>query len=100
MHVSSSFLQHQKHSNNCGANSGFKLAEIETSTLQTTHATIMLICTFCPIEILLSVLVDSFKFSPADKDVVWNMAFVVYPTVGTDSTKATLPLVVEKVIPQ
>ncbi|PSR73292.1 hypothetical protein PHLCEN_2v10853 [Hermanssonia centrifuga] len=64
-------------------------------------------------EVVLSVLLETFKFSISgtERDVVWNMAFVVYPsTVGKDSSSsgtdaqgigtphASLPLRVERCV--
>ena len=49
------------------------------------------------VEVVLSVLVEHFRFAPACKDVVWNMAFVTYPTVDKGNAKAALPLLVERV---
>lgn len=44
------------------------------------------------IEVVLAVLLSSFKFSPADKEVVWNVAGIQYPTVDRISRKAEMPL--------
>lgn len=48
-------------------------------------------------EIVLNVLLHSFRFSPSKKadEIVWNVAAVRYPTVGKKSMKAELPLKVE-----
>lgn len=45
-------------------------------------------------EVVLSVLLDSFKFSMTDKctDIVWNMAGIRYPTVGKVSRDARFPM--------
>lgn len=50
-----------------------------------------------PIETVLSVLLRSFRFSPSDKKVYWNMAPVYYPTVGRDGIKPAMYLKVEAV---
>ena len=47
-------------------------------------------------EVILSVLLGSFKFEPSGKPVVWNFASVSYPTIGPNDLKPTLPL---KVVP-
>ncbi|KAI0684490.1 cytochrome P450 monooxygenase [Cytidiella melzeri] len=58
---------------------GFKLAEIE-------------------MKVILSVLIGNFKFSLSDKDIYWNMALIVYPTVGKTDEKSQLPLLVETLV--
>jgi len=40
-------------------------------------------------------LIESFKFTAGDTDVVWNIAFVVFPSVSKDSTKTEMSLHVE-----
>ncbi|KAI0789220.1 hypothetical protein C8Q75DRAFT_179148 [Abortiporus biennis] len=48
-------------------------------------------------KVVLSILLQSFKFSPADcsKDVTWNLANVRYPTVGSVDNHPSMPLKVE-----
>ncbi|KAI0689235.1 cytochrome P450 [Cytidiella melzeri] len=48
-------------------------------------------------KVVLSVLLESFRFSLADKEITWNFASPSYPTVGPTSTKASLPLLVETI---
>ncbi|PSR81817.1 hypothetical protein PHLCEN_2v6248 [Hermanssonia centrifuga] len=48
-------------------------------------------------KVALSVLLDSFKFSLSNKDIVWNLAGVSYPTVGAVSDEPSLPLKVEAI---
>ncbi|KZT01991.1 cytochrome P450 [Laetiporus sulphureus 93-53] len=48
-------------------------------------------------KVLLSVLVESFSFSPSKKPVTWNFATVRFPTVGEESLKPELPIVVQSV---
>ncbi|KAI0347457.1 cytochrome P450 [Trametopsis cervina] len=48
-------------------------------------------------KVVLSVLLESFKFSLGQKDITWNFASPAYPTVGKISTKASLPLNVQRV---
>ena len=43
---------------------------------------------------MLSVFLDAFKFTVSDKEIVWNIATMRYPTVGKDGVKPELPLVV------
>lgn len=49
----------------------------------------------CSTEVVLSVLLESFKFSLSDKAIVWNISGVSYPTVGPTDVHAQLPLMVE-----
>ena len=46
-------------------------------------------------EVILADLLASFRFSPAAKDIYWNMESVSYPTIGKDSNKPSLPMKVE-----
>ena len=47
-------------------------------------------------EVVLSVLLSTFKFELTEKPVHWNLAGIIYPTVGTDPTP-TLPMKVSLV---
>ncbi|KAI0676257.1 cytochrome P450 [Trametes maxima] len=42
-------------------------------------------------KVVLSTLLSTFTFEPSDKRIDWNLAGILYPTVGTD-TKPSLPL--------
>lgn len=46
-------------------------------------------------EVVLAVMLRSFKFSLSDKDIYWNVGIVSYPTVGKVDTKGTMPLKLE-----
>lgn len=46
---------------------------------------------------VLAILLRSFKFSPSEKEIVWNLAGVNYPTVGRTSVKPSMPLKVEAI---
>ncbi|KAJ3534433.1 hypothetical protein NM688_g7137 [Phlebia brevispora] len=48
-------------------------------------------------KVILSTLLARFRFSPSDKDIVWNISGIVYPTVGKLSTKPSLPVMVEPI---
>ena len=48
-------------------------------------------------EVVLAVMLRSFKFTPSDKEVYWNLAGVNYPTVGQAGSKAALYLKLEAV---
>lgn len=50
------------------------------------------------IEVVLAVILRSFKFLPSDKDIYWNAAVVSYPTVGKASTEVALPLKLEAIV--
>ncbi len=49
------------------------------------------------VEIILSVLLANFKFSPAKAEVVWNMGGIKYPTVGHESDDPKMPMYVERI---
>lgn len=46
-------------------------------------------------KIVLSVLLKSFRFSPSDKEIVWNLSLVKYPTVGRESDRPSMPMKVD-----
>ena len=46
-------------------------------------------------EVVLSVLLRSFRFYLSDKEVVWNYSAVKFPTVGRDSNKPSMPMKIE-----
>ncbi|KAH8105401.1 cytochrome P450 [Cristinia sonorae] len=46
-------------------------------------------------KIVISVLLEKFRFSPSDKEVYWNFAGVQYPTLGKTSWESGMPLRVE-----
>ncbi|KAH9919306.1 cytochrome P450 [Fomitopsis serialis] len=52
---------------------GFKFAEMEMKTV-------------------LSVLVSTFTFELSDKPIAWNMAGIMYPTAGKESSNPSLPM--------
>lgn len=47
------------------------------------------------VEVVLSLLLGSFKFSLPDHEIVWNLAGVKYPTVGRISNTPSMPMKVE-----
>ncbi|KAI0342141.1 cytochrome P450 [Trametopsis cervina] len=47
-------------------------------------------------KVVLAVLLRSFKFHPSNKDIVWNLAGVNYPTVGKDTTDPSMPMMLER----
>ena len=52
---------------------------------------------YVPAEVVLTILLGSFKFSLPKQEIVWNLAGVKYPTVGRASTKPSMPIVVERI---
>ena len=46
-------------------------------------------------EVVLSVLLPMFRFSLSNKEIVWNVSFVKYPTVGKKSNRPSMPLKLE-----
>lgn len=48
-------------------------------------------------EVVLAVMLRSFRFSLSDKDIHWNVGIVSYPTVGKVDTKGTMPLKLEAI---
>ena len=48
-------------------------------------------------EVVLSLLIESFKFSPSDKEIFWQMNMIATPTVVGGNGKNELPLTVSKV---
>ncbi|KAI0648471.1 cytochrome P450 [Trametes meyenii] len=47
-------------------------------------------------KIVLAMLIPAFKFELSDKTIIWNVAGVVYPSVGKDSPKPEMPLKVTR----
>ena len=47
-------------------------------------------------EVVLGVMLRSFKFYPGDKEIYWNVAGVNFPTVGKDGTKPAMHLKLER----
>jgi len=48
-------------------------------------------------KMVLSVLLETLRFTPSDKEVYWNWSGVQFPTVGKDSSDPQMPLRVELV---
>lgn len=48
------------------------------------------------VEIVLSLLIDSFKFSPSDKEIFWKMGGIARPTVSSPyNPDSQLPIMME-----
>ncbi|PCH34772.1 cytochrome P450 [Wolfiporia cocos MD-104 SS10] len=43
-------------------------------------------------KIVLAVLLPAFTFAPSDKDIIWNIAGIQYPSVRRESLKAQMPM--------
>lgn len=77
--------------------SGFKFSQLEMSQSQLVNHALSRNSTHGgSAEVLLSVLISSFRFSLTGKPLVWNNSAITYPTVGTVSLKSELPLLVER----
>lgn len=64
--------------------------ELSTLTPSLTELTTLITIS----EAMLFVLLDAFSFAVSDKEIVWNIATVRYPTIGKDGMKPQLPLIV------
>jgi len=82
----------------CFLCSGFKFSQLEMSGfpifINCQCATYLY---YDHIEVVLSLLIEAFKFSPPkDKEVIWHMNAIATPAVvGSDLSRPQLPLVVE-----
>ena len=75
--------------------SGFKFSQLEMSACicpENSDCTLTSL-----VEVVLAVLLRSFRFMPSDEEIYWNLAGINYPTVGKDGAKPALPLKVVKV---
>jgi hypothetical protein len=45
-------------------------------------------------EVVLSLMLSKFRFTPSEKDIVWEMSGISIPTEKGRPRKATLPLMV------
>jgi len=54
---------------------------------------------FFPAEMVLSLLLESFEFTPSKKDIFWQMTNLASPTVVGEGTQPQLPIVVKLVKP-
>lgn len=48
-------------------------------------------------EIVLAIILRTFKVTLSSKEVYWNVAGVNYPTVGKDGSRAEMPLMLERI---
>ena len=52
-----------------------------------------------PTEVILSILLESFYFKPAEKPAVWNYSNIAFPTIDPNSPKVALPVKIEAIRP-
>jgi hypothetical protein len=58
---------------------------------------VALILFFFAAEVVLSLLIESFEFTPSKKEISWQMSKLVTPIVVGEGTKPQLPVVVKSV---
>jgi hypothetical protein len=51
-------------------------------------------------EVVISVLIGSFKFSPSEKEIFWQSSAIAVPTVVGGGKGFQLPIIVETVRPE
>lgn len=76
--------------------SGFKFSQLEMSMLPTCSEVGKLL-RYMFTEVVLAVMLRSFRFTPSDKEVYWNLGGVNYPTIGKVSNKPELPIKVQAI---
>ena len=54
---------------------------------------------FFAAEVVLSLLIESFEFTPSEKEISWEMTAIVSPIVVGGDTRPQLPVVVKLVQP-
>ena len=54
---------------------------------------------FFAAEVVISLLIESFDFTPSEKEISWEMTTIVTPIVVGGDTRPQLPLVVKLVRP-
>jgi hypothetical protein len=80
--------------------SGFKFAELEMSMSTDRHSDHFFFHSqlFFHSEVVLSLLIESFRFTPSNKDIFWQMTSVATPSVAGEGGKLQLPLQVSRVL--
>ena len=74
--------------------SGFKFSQLEMSTSAGCPCVTILTLVSFVLEVALAVLLSTFTFEHTEKEIKWNLASIIYPTVG-DEKRPSLPLKVE-----
>ena len=75
---------------------GFKFSQLEMSqSFGVLSANQIISYTYT--EVVLTLLINSFKFTPSDKQIIWKMHGITSPAVAgePDPTKVQLPMVVQ-----
>lgn len=67
--------------------SGFKFSQLEMSAYIGAHKQSYPLLTYDSAEVVLAVMLCSFRFSLGEKEIYWNMGGVNYPTVGKVDNK-------------
>ena len=76
--------------------SGFKFSQLEMSTSSYSYGYVLYHSAFVA-EVVLSLLIESFRFAPSNKEIYWQMTSVATPTVVGEGSKVQLPLLVSEV---
>ena len=87
-----------------GSENGFKFSQLEMSKQSPSFIdddvlTLFFFFFFIAAEVVLSILIESFEFSPSEKELYWQMSNSVTPTVAGEEMKPQLPMVVKLVQP-
>ena len=53
---------------------------------------------FLAAEVVLSLLIESFEFTPSNKEIFWQMSKLMTPIVVGEGTRPQLPVVVKLVV--
>ena len=75
--------------------SGFKFSQLEMSMSSYSYGYALYHSPFMT-EVVLSLLIESFRFAPSSKEIYWQMTTVATPTVVGEGGKVQLPLLVSK----
>jgi hypothetical protein len=79
--------------------SGFKFSQLEMSKPMIQICSMLLISSSLEIaEVVLLMLIESFRFYPSKKEVFWRMTGITSPVVIGDDSGPQLPIIVERVL--
>ena len=76
--------------------SGFKFSQLEMSKSSYPYGYALNHSPFMT-EVVLSLLIESFRFAPSKKEIYWQMTTIATPTVVGEDGEVQLPLLVSKV---
>ena len=79
--------------------SGFKFSQLEMSKHLSPSTVVTLTFLSFAAEVVLSLLIESFEFTPSEKEISWEMATIVSPIVVGGEKKPQLPVVVKLIKP-